>query len=84
MGNAAGSSYGAATVPCISPEEYIDNNIVRYNECLPEQIGFDGAKNEPRQVCCMVSACEPCFGIVSGLAAQLVARLAELQLEWPL
>ena len=34
------------------------------NEYLLAGIGVDTAGNEPRQVCCMTTAREPCFGIV--------------------
>ena len=34
-----------------------------------QESDFDTAENEPRQVCCMIRAREPSFGIVSGLAA---------------
>ena len=31
------------------------------------KVDFDAAENEPRQVCCIIRAREPCFGIVSVL-----------------
>ena len=37
------------------------------HEYLLENIGFDTAENEPRQVFCMIGAREPWFGIVPGL-----------------
>ena len=37
-------------------------------------LGFDKAKNEPRQVCCLIRAREPQFQIVS--VAQPAAQLA--------
>ena len=36
-------------------------------EYLLPNIGFDTAENEVREVCCMISACEPCFGIIPNL-----------------
>ena len=38
------------------------------NAALLEKGSLDTAETEPRQVCCTIRACDPCFGIVSGLA----------------
>ena len=38
------------------------------NAALLAKVGFYTAETEPRQVCCTIRACDPCFGIVSGLA----------------
>ena len=38
------------------------------------KLGFDTAKNDPRQVCCVLRARGPSFGIVSGLGLRRIWR----------